>query len=110
MRRALAAFAVATLCVLGAAGASSAASHDLPSADAPAVDQAAPAVRVAAVAVPAPRPVLPFLGAFVVLVATALSCTTVLGFVARRLRRATLVPVLASTVRRRGPPALRRHR
>jgi hypothetical protein len=110
MRRAVAAFAVATLCVLGAAGTNTVASHDRPSSDAPAVHQATSVVRVAAVAVPAPQPLLPVFGGFAVLAASALAGAVALGSVLRRRRRAVLVPVLASTVRRRGPPASRVHR
>ena len=110
MRRSLAAFAVAALCVLGAAGATSAAAHDLPSSGALAAREATSVVRVAAVAVAAPQPVLPPLGVFAVLVAAALIGAVVLGYLARQTRRAVFVPVLASTVRRRGPPAPPVHR
>jgi hypothetical protein len=110
MRRSLAAFAVAALCVLGAAGAGSVTTHDLPSSGALAFSEATTAVRVAAVAVPAPQPMLVPLGVFAVLVATAFAVAVLLGYLARQRRRALLVPVLASPVRRRGPPAPPDHR
>jgi hypothetical protein len=109
MRRTLAAFAVAALCVLGA-GATTAASRDLPRATALAVGEATAVVRVAAVAVPAPQPALPSLGAFAALVTAASLAAAALCYLARQRRRAILVPVLASNVRRRGPPAPCAHR
>jgi hypothetical protein len=110
MPRALAAFAIATLCVLGAGGAGSAVAHDLPRSGAPEVHQATSIARVAAVAVPSPQPALSFLGGFAVIVATALAGAVMLGFVARQRRRPRLAPLLTSTVRWRGPPETRVHR
>jgi hypothetical protein len=109
MRRTLVAFAVAALCVLGA-DATTAATHALPRSGAPAVTEATAVVRVAAVAVPVPQPELPSLGAFLVVAATASAAATALRYLARQRRRAVLVPVFASSVRRRGPPTRRAHR
>jgi hypothetical protein len=104
MRRTFAAFAVAALCVLGAASASSAAAHDRPSVGATSVHEATAVVRVVAVAVPAPQLALPFLAVVAVLATAAWAGGVGLAYLARQRRRAVLVPVLASTLRRRGPP------
>jgi len=110
MRRTLVAFAVAALCVLGAANGSSAATHDLPRSGAPAIDEATAVVRVAAVAVTTPQPALPFLGGYAMLAGSTVAGALALGYLVRSRRRAVLVPVLVSTVRRRGPPTPRAHR
>jgi hypothetical protein len=109
MRRLVAAFAVAALCVLGVTGASSVPVHELPSSGAASVREATSVVRVAAAPVSVPQLVLPPLTALAVLVAAAAIGALALDYLARQRRRALVVPILTTTVRRRGPPAARVH-
>jgi len=108
MRRALAALAVASLFGFGAIGASAGTG---PNAVHPAhaFAEATAVARLAVVAVPTPPPHASPLAGLAVLVAAAALGAALLGYVARQRRRADFVPVLASAVRLRGPPARRAH-
>jgi len=104
MRRALAALAVASLFGFGAIGAGGGAAS-LARPPAHAFAEAATVAHVVVVAVPAPHAAAPPLVGFAVVVASAAIGAAILGYVTRQRRRARFVPVLAFTVRRRGPPA-----
>jgi len=108
MRRALAALAVASLFGFGAIGAGGGAAS-LARPPAHAFAEAAAAAHVAVVAVPAPHAATPPLVGFTVFVSGAAIGAAMLGYVTRQRRRARFVPVLAFTVRRRGPPARAAH-
>ena len=108
MRRALAALAVAGLFGFGAIGAGGGAAS-LARSPAHAFAEAAAVAHVVIVAVPAPRAAAPPFVGFAVVVASAAIGAAILGHVTRQRRRARFVPVLAFTVRRRGPPARAAH-
>ncbi len=107
MRRSLVALAAATLCVLGATGATSAAAHPAQRAGAFAIGETTAVARLAVVSVPAPQSSIPPLVVFGVLGAGSVVGGALLGYFARQRRRAVIVPVLVAGVRLRGPPATR---
>ena len=108
MRRALAALAVVSLFGFGAIGGGGGAAS-LARPPAHAFADAATVAHVVVVAVPAPHAAASPLVGFTVAAAGAAIGAAMLGYVTRQRRRARFVPVIAFTVRRRGPPVRAAH-